>query len=70
MADWKKDFANNLKIARKNAELSQSDVGKKLNLSQDTVSRWENGRTAPNIQQLYELAELLEVDVDELFPFK
>jgi len=51
---------------RKDAGLTQQQVANKLNISFQAVSKWENGTTYPNIELLYELANLLEVSVDEL----
>lgn len=36
-------FNQNLKYARKKAGYSQGDVAKKLNISRQSISKWENG---------------------------
>lgn len=62
---------NNEKIAeficskRKSLGMTQSDVARKLQVSFQAVSKWENG-TLPNVEILAELAQLLHVSVDEL----
>ena len=40
-------FWNNLFKARKRSGLSQEEVAKKLGVSRQTVSKWENGETLP-----------------------
>ncbi|HDN2165251.1 TPA: helix-turn-helix transcriptional regulator, partial [Staphylococcus aureus] len=42
-------ISNKLKSARLAKELTQSEVAKKLYVTRQTVSRWEQGKTLPNI---------------------
>ncbi|MCT4488707.1 helix-turn-helix transcriptional regulator [Levilactobacillus parabrevis] len=51
---------------RKQQHLTQADLAKRLYLSRQTVSNWENGRTYPDIQSLISLANLYHVTVDDL----
>ena len=51
---------------RKKLGLSQEDLGQKLLVSRQTVSLWENGQTAPTIDNLIRLKEIFDVSVDEL----
>ena len=50
---------------RKEAGFTQAEVAEKLNVSFQAVSKWENG-TLPNVEMLVDLAELLQVSVDEI----
>lgn len=54
--------------ARYNVEppLTQEQVAAELGVTQSTVSSWESGRLRPNVQMLSRLADLLELDFDEL----
>lgn len=36
-------LAENLKILRGNATISQEEMSAKLNISRQTISKWENG---------------------------
>ena len=54
---------------RKNLKMTQAYVAEKLQVSFQAVSKWENG-TLPNVEMLVELAELLEVSVDEILAGK
>ncbi len=60
-------FSNN-KIAelRKEKNLSQRELAKKINTSQANVSRWENGIIYPSIIECWKLADFFEVSIDVL----
>ncbi len=51
---------------RENKNLSQSELGKLVGVTNKAVSRWENGRGYPDTSILLKLAEVLEITVDEL----
>lgn len=51
---------------RKKLGLSQEELGQRLLVSRQTVSLWENGQTAPTIDNLIRLKEVFGVSVDEL----
>lgn len=52
---------------RKEKNMTQASLAEKLNISNRTVSKWENGDGFPDITILPELASVLGVSVDELF---
>ncbi len=57
-------IATNITSLRKNAGLTQVQFAEKLNYSNKTVSKWERGEAAPDIETLKEIADLFQVDVD------
>jgi len=59
-------FCENLRRLRKQAGLSQEDVARRLFISRQSVSKWENGGAEPGIEHLKALAVLYGVTVDEL----
>jgi transcriptional regulator with XRE-family HTH domain len=60
-------ISNKLKSARLAKELTQSEVAKKLYVTRQTVSRWEQGKTLPNIYVIQELSVYLyDISLDEL----
>lgn len=59
-------LSNKLKSARLTKELTQSEVAKKLYVTRQTVSRWEQGKTLPNIYVIQELSDLYGISLDEL----
>ena len=59
-------ISNKLKSARLAKELTQSEVAKKLYVTRQTVSRWEQGKTLPNMYVIQELSDLYDISLDEL----
>ena len=55
-----------LKQAREKSGYSQNDIAEKLNISRQSVSRWETGRTYPDIENLVLLGEIYGVSLDFL----
>lgn len=48
------------------AGLSQGDLAEKLEVSRQSISKWETGASLPEIDKLVKLAELFQVSLDEL----
>jgi transcriptional regulator with XRE-family HTH domain len=59
-------LAENLKLFRKNSGMTQEDVAEVLNVSPQSVSKWERGDTSPDIALLPALANLYKTSVDAL----
>ena len=59
-------FGNNLKIARKNANLTQIQVAHALNVSERHYRSFEAGAFEPDLAKLVALADLFGVSVDWL----
>ena len=51
---------------RKEANLTQEELGLKLGVSNKTVSRWENGNYMPDIETLRLLSKEFSVSMEEL----
>ena len=60
----------NIKHFRKAKGLSQEEMAVKLNVVRQTVSKWENGLSVPDAQMLIQMAEILEVSVNQLLGIK
>lgn len=52
--------------SRKNKNLTQEELGRRLGVTGKTVSRWENGNYMPDISLLIPLSEELDISVNEL----
>ncbi len=52
-----------LKAARVNAGLTQTQVAEALGKNPMTIASWENGKSAPNMRNLYELCALYKMPV-------
>ncbi|WP_434296742.1 helix-turn-helix domain-containing protein [Clostridium sporogenes] len=59
-------FSNKLYSLRKQKGLSQDELGSKLNVSRQTISKWELGETTPELEKLIALGDFFEVSLDEL----
>ena len=59
-------IAENLKHLRKQKDLTQEEVAEILNVSPQTVSKWERGETYPDITMLPALANFYQTTVDLL----
>ncbi|KEI86082.1 helix-turn-helix domain-containing protein [Clostridium botulinum] len=51
---------------RKQKGLSQDELGSKLNVSRQTISKWELGETTPELEKLIALGDFFEISLDEL----
>ena len=55
-----------LRELRKEKNLSQEELAERFNVSNRSISRWENGYTMPDISIIIELADFYDVDILEL----
>ena len=55
-----------LKELRKQKGLTQEQIAEKFNVSNRTISRWENGNNMPDLDILIELSDYYEVDLREI----
>ena len=56
----------NIKKYRTQQKKSQEDMAQSLNVTRQTVSSWETGRTEPDIDTLHRISVYLDVTVEEL----
>jgi len=59
-------FADNLKVVRKQKQMTQADVATKLHVSRKTISSWENERSYPDIGMLVKISEVYTLSIDRL----
>lgn len=50
--------------------ISQTELGKLLSVSQDTVSLWEKSKSIPPVEVIIKLSEIFEVSCDFLLCVK
>lgn len=60
------NFGEKLTSLRKQKGLSQEELGYKLNVTRQTVSKWELGQTTPEMDKLVEMSKIFGVTLDEL----
>lgn len=53
-----------VKVRREELGLEQAELGRRVGVGQQTVSRWETGRSVPKPDRLPVLAEVLGLDAE------
>ena len=66
MNDTKSIVAKNIAELRILNNMTQMELGEKLNYSDKTVSKWERAESTPDISVLVEIADIFGVSVDYL----
>ena len=59
-------IGRNIAQARKKAGLTQEQLAERVGLSPQAISKWENGRNLPDLENLMQLAEQLNVPYSQL----
>ena len=59
-------LSENIKAIRKSKGLSQEELGIKLNVVRQTISKWEQGLSVPDSDMLISISEVLETSVNTL----
>ena len=57
---------NLIKKLRKDNNLTQKELADKLNVTFQAVSKWENGKSVPDIAQLHEISKLFNIDISDI----
>ena len=60
------EFNNKLYKLRKQKGFSQEELANRLNVSRQTISKWEVGESTPDMENLVAISELFEISLDEL----
>lgn len=68
MSDTTTWVAGAIRDARERRGWSQSELARRLNKTQTAVSYWEAGKRAPGLDDIVELAGVLEVAVESFLP--
>lgn len=58
---------NTLKILRERIGLSQTELATAINVSQQSVAKWESGVCSPRTDKLPEIAKALNCGIPDLF---
>lgn len=59
-------FGENLQYYRKQNNLTQEDLAEQMQVSRQSVSKWENGEAMPDLENVIKLADILRVNLDDL----
>ncbi|NMA67348.1 MAG: helix-turn-helix transcriptional regulator, partial [Clostridiaceae bacterium] len=59
-------FSEKLQLLRKNRGLTQEEMAERLDVSRQAVAKWESGQVYPDISNLIQISNLLNVSIDFL----
>lgn len=60
------EFAEKLIALRKSRELTQEQLAEQINVSRQSISKWESGQVIPEVEKIVELSKVFDVTVDYL----
>ncbi len=60
------NFGEKIYTLRVNKNLSQGDLADLLNVSRQSISKWENNSAVPDLDKIIKLCEIFEISMDEL----
>ena len=58
------DFNEQIKRLRKESNLTQEEMAKKLNVTRQAISNWENNRNPPDFEMIILIAKTFGVSLD------
>lgn len=61
-------IGNKIRYYRTKMNLTQDQLGEKLNTKKATISNYETGYRTPKQDDLFEIAHILNISIDDLFP--
>jgi len=59
-------FGDNLKLIRKNKNMSQEQLAEKVNVSRQSVSKWETGEAYPEMNNILELCKIFNCKINDI----
>lgn len=65
--DYGKGLSERIGTLRKESKLTQEQLAKRLGVTSQAVSKWENEQSCPDVSLLPQLADIFRVSIDELF---
>ena len=60
------NYLNRLKVALVERQKTSKWLAEQMNKSEATISRWASNKTQPSVEQLFEIAKHLNMDVKDL----
>lgn len=59
-------LANNIRAERNRKKITQAILAEKTNVSESTISLIERGKQTPSIFLVYDIAKVLDIDINKL----
>lgn len=63
-------IAEKIKKLRKDNSMTQEDLAEKLNVSRQTISKWETSVTIPDADNIVAISKLFNITTDELLDYR
>ena len=63
-------IGDKIRLLRKNKSITQTQLAEALSVSSQSVSKWENHLSAPDISVLPVIARYFGITMDELFGYR
>lgn len=60
------NLGNRIKEERERLNMSQDELAEKMNITRQAISKWETGKSFPDIEKILELSNLFNLSLDEL----
>lgn len=65
MEDEKKQIGQKIKNVRETKKMTQSQFSEKLDVSMQTISNWESGKSSPDAAALIRMAKSCQISLDQ-----
>jgi len=63
------NIGTNIYVLRKEKKITQAQLAEKLGVSEQAISKWENGQCAPDVSLFPIIADLFGVSIDRIFGY-
>jgi len=63
-------FGEKLSSLREQANLTQSELAEKLNVTRQAITKWEKGNGLPDLDNIKKLSSIFNTSIDELLDYK
>lgn len=57
-------LATEIKKGRSKQGMTQAELARRVNVSQNTISQYEKGRRTPSVKTLYAISKALNIPID------
>lgn len=64
------DYGRKIRELRRNAGLTQAELGKELSVTSQAVSKWENGQSEPDLSSIDRMCGIFGVSPNVFFETK
>lgn len=70
MSEIRSKIQHNISIYRKKAGLTQDELAEKLHVKKTSLASWEQGKSLPDIDTLFTLCDILQVNISVISGFE